>query len=48
MEWMVRGSNPGEGRDFPRMSLPTLGPTQPPVQRVPGLFPEGKAAWAWR
>jgi hypothetical protein len=25
-------------RDFPHLSRPTLRPTQPPVQRVPGLF----------
>ena len=25
------------GRDFPHLSKPTLVPTQPPVQRVPGL-----------
>jgi len=25
------------GRDFPHLSIPTLGSTQPPVQWVPGL-----------
>jgi len=26
------------GRDFPHLSRPTLEPTQPPVQWVPGLY----------
>ena len=34
------------GRDFPHLSRPALRPTQPPIQRVPGLS-RGKAAGAW-
>jgi len=35
------------GQDYPHLCKPTLGPTQPPVQWVPCLFPGGKAAGAW-
>jgi hypothetical protein len=35
------------GRDFSQPSRPTLGPTQPPIQWVTGLFPGGKVAGAW-
>ena len=42
------GSNPGGGRDFPHLSTPALGPTQPPVQWVSGLSEGWRAAGARR
>ena len=35
------------GRDFPHPSRPTLGPTQPPIKLLPGVFPVDKVAGTW-
>ena len=39
---------PVGGRDFFFSSRLVPGFTQPPIQWIPGLFPGGKAAGAWR
>jgi hypothetical protein len=39
--------NPGE-RGLQHPSRPALGPTQPHIQWVLGLFPGGKAAESWQ
>jgi hypothetical protein len=39
------GSNPG-GVRLSAPVQPDTGPTQPCIQWVPGVFPEGIAAWA--
>jgi len=36
------------GRDFTHMPRPALGPTEPRIQRIMGLFPRDKAAESWR
>jgi hypothetical protein len=44
--WTVWGSNLGGGEIFRTRTDRPWGRTQPPVQRVPGLLPGGKAAGA--
>ena len=36
---LVYGIESRWGRDFPHMSRPAMGPTQPPIQWIPGIFP---------
>ena len=45
-EWA--GNRIPMGAEIVRISPEDLGPTQPPIQWVPGLFPWEKAAVAWR
>jgi hypothetical protein len=40
--WAVQGPNPGRREIIPHPFIPVLGPTQPPIQWIPGLFPGGK------
>jgi hypothetical protein len=50
MGWTNLGSNPARDEkffSFSEMSLPALGPIQPPIQRVPGFLPGGKVAGLW-
>jgi hypothetical protein len=42
------GNESRRRQDFPHPYSLVVGPTQPPVQRVPGLLPEGKEVGAWR
>ena len=44
----VSGIESRWGQDFPHPSIPALGPNQPPLKYVLGLFPGCKAAGAWR
>ena len=46
-DWTVRGSNSG-GVRFSIPVQPALGPTQPLVEWVTGLFAGGKGTRAWR
>ena len=44
---IVWGSDPDGGRVFLHPFTPALGPTQTPIQWVPGPFPRHKAAGVW-
>ena len=40
--------NPCEEASFPHPSTPALGPTQTPIEWVPGVFPVGGVKWLGR
>jgi hypothetical protein len=42
------GVEPRWEEDFPQPSIPAPGPTQRPIQWLPGLFRGGQASGAWR
>jgi hypothetical protein len=46
-EYKKQSGRGGGGADFSHLSRPALVSTQPPIRRVPDLFPGGKASWAW-
>jgi len=47
MGWTIHGSNLDRGKRIfliSKVSIPTVGYSQPPIQRVAGFFPRGKSS----